>query len=572
MEQSASVRIDSRSPTVPALIAILAMVVGIMLRVLEFARDRPLWLDEAMLVLNIGARSIGQLARPLDYDQTAPLLYLWIERIAVSVGGVSERSLRALPFVAGIALVPLTWLVARKLAGAATAAIATVFIALSVTLVMFSAEAKQYGVDPLVTLLAVWLAMRAASASADRSTWLQLALGGVACLLMSQPAVFVLGGVIIALAVDRDVRRSPLARRWLSISAVVWALTFVALYFAIYRSTAESAYMRGFWEGTFLDPRTPDFLLRLRLFAIAAFAAPTLGASLFMPGAMFAIAWLVGVWTLWSRRPFAAVVVALPLGLAAIACSLGFYPVMDRLFLFAAPLTLIAFASLVARLVELAPPRVTNIAMAGACAALALVVAPTHVDRIAHPVYFAVGKQIIADVDSMSRGEPVYVAARWFPLWVYYTTDWRAPDMGRLEWAASIARAGAPAHNNGPSRGRARAEETRSLVRSYRGRTEIVGVPTGRQYRTSTRSLDPRITTDQLALPAQVDSGWAELEVSRMATVARPRLWVFGSHMFALDGAEPGLVAELQRRGVRLVQERRQGSTVAYHVEFPPGP
>ena len=42
--------------------------------------------------------------------------------------------------------------------------------------------------------------------------------------------------------------------------------------------------------------------------------------------------------------------------------------------------------------------------------------------------------------------------------------------------------------------------------------------------------------------------------------------------MFALDGAEPGLVAELQRRNVRLVMERRQGSTVAYHVEFPGEP
>jgi hypothetical protein len=101
---------------------------------------------------------------------------------------------------------------------------------------------------------------------------------------------------------------------------------------------------------------------------------------------------------------------------------------------------------------------------------------------------------------------------------------------------------------------------------------EIVGLPTGRQYRTSTRSLDPRLTPDQLALPLWPDSGWAEAEAGRMAAVARPRLWVFGSHMFALDGAEPGLVAELQRRNVRLVMERRQGTTVAYHVEFPGEP
>jgi hypothetical protein len=42
--------------------------------------------------------------------------------------------------------------------------------------------------------------------------------------------------------------------------------------------------------------------------------------------------------------------------------------------------------------------------------------------------------------------------------------------------------------------------------------------------------------------------------------------------MFALDGAEPALVGEMQRRGVRLIMERRQGTTVGYEVEFPGEP
>ena len=84
--------------------------------------------------------------------------------------------------------------------------------------------------------------------------------------------------------------------------------------------------------------------------------------------------------------------------------------------------------------------------------------------------------------------QAIYVAARSFPLWVYYTTDWSNPDTERLEWAASIAGAGGPAHNNAPSRGRVRAEDTTGLARRYRGRTEIVGLPTGRQYLTSTGS------------------------------------------------------------------------------------
>jgi hypothetical protein len=73
-------------------------------------------------------------------------------------------------------------------------------------------------------------------------------------------------------------------------------------------------------------------------------------------------------------------------------------------------------------------------------------------------------------------------------------------------------------------------------------------------------------------MPALSDSGWARPEVSRMAAVARPRLWVFGSHMFALDSAEPELVAELQARRVNLLMERRQGTTVGYQVEFPAEP
>src|SRR4026208_361868 len=88
----------------PTLIAAIAILVGIALRVIEFARDRPLWLDEAMLSLNIASRSWAQLARPRAYDQSAPVAYLWLERLAVNVGGVNELTLRVLPFVAGLAL------------------------------------------------------------------------------------------------------------------------------------------------------------------------------------------------------------------------------------------------------------------------------------------------------------------------------------------------------------------------------------------------------------------------------------------------------------------------------------
>jgi hypothetical protein len=309
------------------------------------------------------------------------------------------------------------------------------------------------------------------------------------------------------------------------------------------------------------------------LFDLAAFAAPTLGGAASVPAGVLALAWAGGAWTLWRRSPFAAMLVVAPLVMAAIASAIGMYPVMDRLFLFAAPLTFVAYASLAVYAFERLPDRKTPLAVVATCAALASVVAPTHVRRIKQPVFYGVGKQVVADVDSMSRGDAIYVAARSFPLWLYYTTDWNNPDVERLRWGASISGAGAPAHNNAPSRQRAvSGMDALVLSRPYRGRTELVGLPTGRQYTTTTRSLGPAVQMTDLAQPAQVDTGWAQVDVQRVAISAKPRAWVFGSHMFGLDGAETGLVAELQRRGVRLLMERRQGQTVAYHVEFPGEP
>jgi uncharacterized membrane protein len=97
---------------------------------------------------------------------------------------VTERTLRLLPFVAAVVLLPLSWLVVRRLVNVTAAAIATLLMALSVALVSFGAEAKQYGVDPLATMLVVWLAARAADAPNDTRAWRRLAVGGIGGLLL----------------------------------------------------------------------------------------------------------------------------------------------------------------------------------------------------------------------------------------------------------------------------------------------------------------------------------------------------------------------------------------------------
>jgi hypothetical protein len=344
------------------------------------------------------------------------------------------------------------------------------------------------------------------------------------------------------------------------VAAIAWGVTFGVLYIAFYGATAHSAYMRSFWEGTFLDPRAPDFILRGRMFAIAAFSAPTLTGQTAGFEWVMALAWAAGVWTLWRRRRVAGVIVAGPLALAAIACAVGRYAVMDRLFLFAAPLDRLCV--LLAWVVDRSTGRRRRSRLR----------VPRSRSRPADArgPHFASGvlcrgQARHRQVDGRSRDEPVYIAARSFPSGLLHHRL-GAPDQDRLRWAAMIARAGGPATTTTVAQARADGWD---LSRRYaavqaRGHANWATV-------SDDANLNPSLTAVN-TLPLEPDTGWAELEVSRMASAAHNRLWVFGSHMFALDGAEPALVAEMQRRGVRLIMERRQGSTVAYQVEFPGEP
>jgi hypothetical protein len=110
-------------PSVRPLVAVLwhrwlpwlLLGLAVVMRLRQFAVNRSLWLDEAMLAGNIVSRSYGELLRPLADHQGAPLGWLWLERTVVLVFGDGERALRLVPLVAGMAVLPITLHVARRL-------------------------------------------------------------------------------------------------------------------------------------------------------------------------------------------------------------------------------------------------------------------------------------------------------------------------------------------------------------------------------------------------------------------------------------------------------------------------
>jgi hypothetical protein len=67
------------------------------------SRPAALWLDEALLALNIFRRHPLGYLHPLDDNQISPLGFLWGEWIVTELAGTGEKALRFLPLVAAIA-------------------------------------------------------------------------------------------------------------------------------------------------------------------------------------------------------------------------------------------------------------------------------------------------------------------------------------------------------------------------------------------------------------------------------------------------------------------------------------
>jgi hypothetical protein len=79
------------------------IVLGIALRVRQYAACPSYWYDEAYLLLNIFHKSFVELLGPLREDQAAPPLFLWLLRGLYRLGGGSEWWMRLPALTASVA-------------------------------------------------------------------------------------------------------------------------------------------------------------------------------------------------------------------------------------------------------------------------------------------------------------------------------------------------------------------------------------------------------------------------------------------------------------------------------------
>jgi hypothetical protein len=321
-----------------ALTALVA--VGLVLRVWQYAANPSLWYDELSIARNLTQLSLRQLVTgPLLYTQVAPVGFIAALKIATMIFGTSDFALRLVPCLCGIAgLLLFRRLAVRALDGTA-ATISVALFALAPPLIRYGTELKQYGMDVLITVALMLVALDLVDRAATRRCVIA-GVAGFVVVVFSQAAILVMAGLGAALLI---MRRGPVL-----ITVALWALASIAgLAVARHHTTpATVAFMQGFWgvrHGFLpLPPRPTSGLAWMWTRMTQLFTERWM---LEYPLPLFYSALTVlGVVVLWRQRRSVALMLAGPFVMTLAAAVAQQYPFHTRVVLFLLPSVLMALA------------------------------------------------------------------------------------------------------------------------------------------------------------------------------------------------------------------------------------
>ena len=399
---------------------------GVVLRVAQYLANRSLWADEASLALNLIERPLGSLTRPLDFNQAAPVGFLFVEGVVARVAGFSEYALRFFPLVAGVVSLPLFAWLARRLLSEAAAAVATLLFAVADGLIYYSSEVKPYGIDVAVAVALLAAALIIVDPSPGRPRMpLVVGVAGLFLIPLSYPSIFIVVSVTAVLATRLLVSRRFSLSSPESVTVLIWAAAAVAIgAFGATRARGVRESLTG--TGRFLGVNgssSPIHALNaMGTRMVTALGEPwqghVLGRVLVV---LTGLCWLLGAAVLARRKPTELLMLLLPFPLLLIASAAHVYPILERTELFLLPAVVVLVAEGVVQAVRWSSARwragpalvLAGVVLAGPVAVAA--------GRLVHPRTNEEIRPVLQYVrDHWRAGDTLYVAAGSQDAFLYY--------------------------------------------------------------------------------------------------------------------------------------------------------
>ena len=362
---------------------LLVLAAGVVILVYQWAVARPMWLDEEMIAVNFRDRTLANLHGGLWLDQSAPLGWMYLQRLMFVMFGSSELVLRAVPAAFGVGTLITAYVLGRRYLNVAGATVLIALCGLGHWISFHAGELKSYSADTFFGLLLPALTVFAADAVAGPAMLRWIVLWAAAAAVghwLSLGALLVLPACAAVLAVSLRLPAGSWAKaghdavgiRAYIVAMLVVGVSVAAHYFLNIQHAQSNESLQQFWEFAFPPREDPAESARWLFGRLAAIPSKPGGTSHIVA---FWVA-VVGGIALARNRALAAIIGLVILSGLAFGV-LRLVPLYERLSLWMVPSFYVAIAIGVNETIQLVrqkplSPRWLNAAIAGVVLVTAL--------------------------------------------------------------------------------------------------------------------------------------------------------------------------------------------------------
>lgn len=291
-------------------------------RICLFIFQKDLWLDEAALVQAINLSGWQDLlSGKLLNNQSAPLLFVLINKGILSYSGTPTTLIYILPFICSLTSVIILFLVSRKVGDLFYVFSVMLIFSFCFTATYYAGEFKPYSTDICISLVLLYVTINTMKGSVSGFWSLKNITLFFICVLASSTAAIYVAGILGAELIIAW-RRGALRKLFVSWWKMLLLLFLICTYYCLYLKSGNSEAMRGYWKPYFI-PLSWEALLGYGKTAAAIFEALFYTSREMSP--LLILGLIGGSVLIWHKRREYFLLLSFPV-LVTVCTNLFFYP------------------------------------------------------------------------------------------------------------------------------------------------------------------------------------------------------------------------------------------------------
>lgn len=298
-------------------------MLGVLLRIVFYSYNRPLWNDECALALNIIDSSVFSCFKTLSFSQAAPPIFLLISKMFYTLIPLPEFALRFFPLVCSILSIFVFYDFSKQILNKkSTIFFALILFCFNYQLIYFAQEFKQYSTDVLIFLLILTSYFRLKITESSVKKLVAIGVFYAACVWLSFTSVFAIAALFCVLTIKN-------IKEYKKITLLALPILFsITLLYINQHSLSSNDFLHQYWAEGFIKTNFSNLFLIITNYFIFAFN----NLFLFL---LFFVGLILKIKNIKSEK---SLLLLAPILLAIFMSYFSIYPLSSRVSLYLIPI------------------------------------------------------------------------------------------------------------------------------------------------------------------------------------------------------------------------------------------